>query len=123
MGILNDFEKMCLHLKRMNKKSKANEVVLARNELKKYIAGDKNRLLKIKAESSTSNYQAFCSELISISALLISLLSLMEKTNFINIIISIVLLFILFVFHIMRKLSFVGKWKGYIVVVIKELEK
>ena len=48
----NDFEKMCDHLENCNEKCESNPIICARHYVSRYVAGNKDQLLKIEAEEA-----------------------------------------------------------------------
>ncbi len=135
----SDFEKMCLDLEKRSKKidgfecisdETSNEIILARKAVKKYINGDKNRLLKLKAQAIRDDYMKYYGNIISAFALSASILSLTFSFSSINKIVIWELLLKLFfliiliiVFYLISKLSPINSWRQYILVVIEEIEK
>ncbi len=130
---------MCLDLEKCKKKmdgfecisdATSNEIILARKAVKKYINGDKNRLLKLKAQAIRDDYMKYYGNIISAFALSASILSLTFSFSSINKIVIWELLLKLFfliiliiVFYLISKLSPINSWRQYILVVIEEIEK
>lgn len=74
----NDFKLLCNRIERCYKRERcnANPVVCATYFIKKYVAGDRNKLLKIKAESNEILYDGFIQSIFSILAVAVSTMSL-----------------------------------------------
>lgn len=49
----NDFEKLCDQLENCNEKCESNPIICARHYVNRYAAGNKDQLLKLKAEASS----------------------------------------------------------------------
>ena len=82
----NAFEKMCRDLSRdkeciMQVACKSgkdyNEILCAQNAVNDYVKGDKNKLLKLKAEADDLDYHKYLSQLISYLAMFLSALAVM----------------------------------------------
>ncbi len=109
----------------------SNEIVLAQKAVKKYINGDKNRLLKLKAQALEGDYMKYYSTITSIISVPIAFISVILSIIVaygLNIIWSIlpIISFILYYCYItfrMHKFSPINSWRQYILVVIEEIEK
>ena len=126
---MNDFEKMCRELSKRkicnNHICKGeNEYICARLAVCKYVNNDKNRLLKIKAEATTSNWMEFVSILLSLFALEVATMTLLHEVYNQNggLIIGVITLFFLYVVGLSVYFYPISYWKKYIVVAIQELE-
>ena len=64
----NDFEKLCDQLENCNEKCESNPIICARHYVSRYVAGNKDQLLKLKAEASSSEYISFVTLLFSMTS-------------------------------------------------------
>ena len=72
----NDFEKLCDQLENCNEKCESNPIICARHYVSRYVAGNKDQLLKLKAEASSAEYISFVTLLFSMTSLLIAACSM-----------------------------------------------
>ena len=107
-----------------------NEYLCAYNAVKQYVQGDKNKLLKLKAECAKENFGEFLALLVAILAFYISAIECI--TSFFNVeylmwckIVALALFlgFMIWGFSLVEKFKCVSRWKSYIAVAIEVLEK
>lgn len=139
---MNDFEKMCKQLKsndcnECNKKcdEKSKKYLCAKNEVDKFVAEDKNKLLSIKSEAQGGSFTDFCSIMISVISFLMSLVSTYISLSTLksnpgsnlSILCKVIgisaMILALFGFSRILKFNAVYTWRKYILVAIEESEK
>lgn len=120
----NDFEKLCDQLENCNKKCESNPIICARHYVSRYVAGNKDQLLKLKAEASSVEYISFVTLLFSMTSLLIAACSMILDISKNVMIISYVIFSTIgcsfLMLSGMKKWRSVRKYQSYLVVVIDE---
>lgn len=140
---MNNFEKICKELgnKKCNencefyKKCKKNKYLCAKNEVKQFVAGNKEKLLLLKSETQGGKFEEFCSMIMSLISFLLSVISIyitistpMSKSDcdistFCKIIcISAIILSIIGII-LLLKFKSVYTWRKYIITAVEEIEK
>ena len=136
---MNDFEKMCKELesrKRCNNQicTDNNEYICAKRTVYRYANGERNRVLKIKAEARSGDWWVFTTTLLSVFAVFVSMTTLLytvvcEREGYAvdvgyGMIIILAVLFVFIYLCIMiNKYHSVSKWREYILVATEELEE
>jgi len=136
---MNDFEKMCKELesrKRCNNQicTDNNEYICAKRAVYRYANGERNRVLKIKAEARSGDWWVYVMTLLSIFAVFVSILALLYAVvcesegysvdvRYRKIIILAVLFVYIYLCFMINKFHSVSRWQEYILVAIEELEK
>lgn len=120
----NDFEKLCDQLENCNEKCESNPIICARHYVSRYVAGNKDQLLKLKAEASSAEYISFVTLLFSMTSLLIAACSMILDISK-NIVIIAYVLFAMIgcsvlMLNGMKKWRSVRKYQNYLLVVIDE---
>lgn len=137
----NAFEKMCKELDEIKPCGcsmcvASNEYVCAYNAVKAYVGKDRNKLLKLKAEAESGDYNEFFSKIFTLLSFLIAAFALIitiffeifKNSESFKVIYGMTMLLVLVVVCIyirvrIKKFNNVPKWRGYIRVAIEELEK
>ena len=124
----NAFEKMCNELSKIKYCGcsmcvASNEYVCAYNAVKEYVGKDKNKLLKLKAETREGDYNKFITTMLALLSFYLGADILVEDSKIMSLIFGIVLL-VLLVFVIIGIRQYKGcyKWRKYIQVAIEEIE-
>ena len=78
---MTDFKRLCKNLKKRKKSEcpyckKKNEYLCAYNMVKKYMDGDENKLLKLKAEARSEEYWPSISLVVSVITLMATVFTL-----------------------------------------------
>lgn len=120
----NDFEKLCDELENCNKKCENNPIICVRHYVNKYAVGNKDRLMRIKAEASSIQYTTFVSVLISFIGFLVAVFALF-LTIFNNEVVKIYVVFAtigcsLVMLRGMKQFRNVRKYQSYILIVVDE---
>lgn len=120
----NDFEILCDKLANCNEKCKSNPIVCARHYINEYAEGDKDKLLKLKAEGDIIEYKDFLEALFNRLACLFAGVSLILTILKSPIMIISALIVIVFCLLLMLKgmdaFGNVKKYQKYILVVIDD---
>ena len=136
---MKDFERICDGLE-YRKKCKCpcytekNEYLCAKEAVERFVGNDKNKLLKLKAEASTSDWWSYMASMVAIVAMVVSAFSLIftvAEATFLDGIVergvygSIMLLafawFGALVMKRIKKYQGVAEWRGYVTLAIDEL--
>lgn len=121
----NEFETICDKLENCNKKCKSNPIICARRYINEYAEGDKDRLLKLKAEGGSIEYKDFLEMLFSMLACLFSgiflILSIIKTNTIMSIYaLTIIATCILIALKGMNAFGNVRKYQKYILIVIED---
>ena len=120
----NDFEKLCDQLENCNEKCESNPIICARHYVNGYVEGDKDQLLKLKAEASNVEYISFVTLLFSMTSLLIAACSMILDISKNIMIIAYVLFATIGCAFLMLKgmnqWGSVRKYQSYLLIVIDE---
>lgn len=128
----NDFEIMCDEMNRENanreKYCSDNPIIRAKCLVEKYVQGDTNRLLKLKAEASGITYYSFVLGLFSILSMAVSIcasvVSIFDENPKVVVVVSfVVVICVVITRKGMKAFSAVNQYGDYITVAIAEIEK
>ena len=138
---MTDFKRLCKNLKK-HKRSKCpyckeqNEYLCAYNMVKKYMDGDENRLLKLKAEARSEEYWPSISLVVSVITLMATVFTLyftiqynIEPNNIMALkewgylFISLIIIALVLLLPILVKSILIISWKEYILVAIEKNEE
>lgn len=125
----NAFEKMCNDLNEIKPCGcsmciASNEYLCAYNAVKEYVGKDKNKLLKLKAETREGDYNKFIMTMVAILSFYLGSDILVKNSEVMKLIFGIVLLVLLACVMIgIYQYRGCYKWRKYILVAIEEIEK
>ncbi len=143
--MMNEFENICYKLEKCANGCRKSEIVCARKILEIHVNRDYDTFLKIKAESRKSNINEFRNIMISLCALVISVVTMLittisiliplnnkANTNINNLDMLITITMAVYIFLVMafviiglqkiKKFNFVSKQGDYVRVILDEIE-
>lgn len=140
---MNDFERICKLLE--DNKTVAhcggNRYIYTKTEVKKFVGKDIDKLLLLKSEAQGGNFIEYSSLILSMTAMTISIVSVLASLLFsvysesisstINVmyflicVIIVVLTLVLYVktSNALKKYMYIYRWRKYVLVAVEELEK
>ena len=143
-----DFELLCKKISKCKKCEPANPIMCAEKYTREYVDGDKEKLLRLKAEAKKEDIQNYASTMLALAAIMLSVVAIIWNVSeavsecmkadgsFCYHVAAAVLYCITAVgeiyccvaaawifWNIWRKSQIVGKWGAYVEVVLDEIEK